>query len=134
MPNATKTDIRSGDTIRVYQKIKEGDKERLQAFEGIILARKPGNEPGATFTVRAVIENIGVERIFPLYSPVIEKIEIISRSKTKRAKLYYLRKKAAKEIRKKMKSMRVGPKIETSETEDKNIQKEAEEKGNEDKS
>jgi len=94
--------LKPGNKIKVWQKIKEKDKTRLQAFEGIILARKHGNEPGATITVRAIFDGIGVERIFPLYSPIIEKIEIISRSKTKRAKLYYLRKKAAKEIRKKI--------------------------------
>ncbi len=105
--------IQPGDTIKVWQKIKEGDssrkggaeadKTRLQAFEGIVIAKKHGSEPGATFTVRKMIGDIGVERIFPLYSPNIEKIEIISHSKTRRAKLYYIRTKAAKEIRKKMK-------------------------------
>lgn len=98
--------FKPGDKIKVWQKIKEKDKTRLQAFEGIVIARKHGNEPGATITVRDIFEGIGVERIFPLYSPVIEKIDIISRSKARRAKLYYLRKKAAKEIRKKMKSVR----------------------------
>ncbi len=72
-----KIDLRSGDTIRVWQKIKEKDKFRLQAFEGLVLARKHGREAGATFTVRKVIDGIGVERIFPLYSPVIDKIEIL---------------------------------------------------------
>jgi len=98
-----KLDLRPGDTVRVWQKIKEGDKTRSQAFEGLILARKHGTEPGATFTVRKVSEGIGVERIFPLYSPVIEKIEILRRGgKVRRAKLYYLRSKAAREARRKM--------------------------------
>ncbi len=97
-----KLDLRPGDTVRVSQKIKEGDKTRLQAFEGIVLARKHGTEPGATFTVRKVSEGVGVERIFPLYSPVIEKIEILKRSKVRRAKLYYIREKAAREVRRKM--------------------------------
>ncbi|MCH7883085.1 50S ribosomal protein L19 [Patescibacteria group bacterium] len=100
-----KLDIRPGDTIRVWQRIKEGDKSRLQAFEGLVIARKHGREPGATFTVRKVTKGIGVERIFPLYSPSIEKIELISRSKVRRAKLYYIREKAAREMRKKMKKL-----------------------------
>ena len=98
-------DFRSGDTIRVWSKIKEGkDKFRLQAFEGIVLARKHGAETGATFTVRRTASGIGVERIFPLYSPMIDKIELVKRSRSRRSKLYYVRDKAAKEIRKKMKS------------------------------
>ena len=98
-----KLDLRPGDTVRVWQKIKEGDKTRSQAFEGLVLARKHGTEPGATFTVRKVSEGIGVERIFPLYSPVIEKIEILRRGgKVRRAKLYYIREKAERETRRKM--------------------------------
>src|SRR3989338_6705843 len=100
-----KMDFGSGDTIRVWQRVKEGDKSRLQAFEGLVIARKHGHESGATFTVRKVSSGVGVERIFPLYSPNIEKIELVSRSKARRAKLYYIRKKAAKEIRKKMKQL-----------------------------
>jgi len=83
--------IRPGDTVRVHQKIKEGDKERIQTFEGIVLARKHGSEPRATITVRKVVSGVGVERIFPLHSPTIEKIEIIRKGKARRAKLYYLR-------------------------------------------
>ena len=82
--------LRSGDTVRVWQKIQEGDKTRLQAFEGLILARKHGDEPGATFTVRKVIDGVGVERIFPLYSPVIDEIEVVRRSKVRRSKLYFV--------------------------------------------
>ena len=103
-----KLNFRAGDTVRVMQKVKEGDKTRLQAFEGLVLARKHGMEPGATFTVRKIISGVGVERVFPLYSPEIDKIELKSRSKFKRAKLYYVRDRAAREIRKKMKSVRVG--------------------------
>ena len=91
MPNATKTDIRSGDTIRVYQKIKEGDKERLQAFEGLVLARKHGSEPGATITVRKEVARVGVERIFPIHSPLIDRMEVVRKGKARRAKLYYMR-------------------------------------------
>lgn len=97
-------DIRTGDVVRVHQKIKEGDKTRIQIFEGLVLARKHGTEAGATFTVRKVSGGVGVERIYPLHSPNIEKIEIVKRSaKIRRAKLYYIREKAAKEQRKKMK-------------------------------
>jgi len=85
-------DIRSGDTVKVYQKIKEGDKERTQIFEGLVIARKHGQEMGSTITVRKIISGVGVERIFPLHSPVIEKIEISKKGKVRRAKLYYLRK------------------------------------------
>ncbi len=84
--------VRPGDIIRVYQKIKEGDKEKTQVFEGQVLARKHGNEAGATITVRREISNIGVEKIFPIHSPIIEKIEVLKRGKARRAKLYYLRK------------------------------------------
>jgi len=83
--------IRSGDTVRFHQKIKEGDKERVQIFEGLVLARKHGKEAGATITVKKIISGIGVERIIPLHSPTLEKIEIIKSGKVRRAKLYYLR-------------------------------------------
>jgi len=106
-------DLQPGSIVKVWQKIKEGDKIRLQAFEGLIIAKKHGLEPGATFTVRKMIGDIGVERIFPLYSPNIEKIEIVSHSKVRRAKLYYIREKAAKTIRKKMKQIKVSVKTPT---------------------
>ena len=99
--------FRAGDTIRVWQKIKEKDKIRLQAFEGLVISRKHGTEPGATFSVRKVAEGVGVERIWPLWSPMIEKVEIIGKGKARRSKLYYVRDKAAKEVRKKMKSQTV---------------------------
>src|SRR5580704_8176872 len=97
-------DLHAGDTVRVWQKIKEKDKTRLQAFEGLVLARKHGSEAGATFTVRKVVD-VGVERVYPLYSPMIDKIDMIRRSKVRRAKLYYIRDKAAKEIRHNMRKM-----------------------------
>ena len=84
-------DIKPGDTVKVYQKIKEKDKERLQAFEGVVLARKHGRGISATITVRRIVSGVGVEKIFPIHSPIIEKIEILKRSKVRRAKLYYLR-------------------------------------------
>ncbi len=122
-------DLRPGDNVRVWQKIVEGDKTRLQSFEGLVLARKHGSEAGATFTVRKVLDNVGVEKIFPLYSPMIDKIEIIRRSKVRRSKLYYIREKATKEIRHNMRKLltrsadertdtkhSVEPKIETAPT------------------
>ncbi|MDO8436129.1 MAG: 50S ribosomal protein L19 [bacterium] len=83
--------IRPGDTVRVHQKIKEGDKERIQTFEGLVLAKKHGKGVSATISVRKVISGIGIERTFPIHSPLIEKIEITNRGKARRAKLYYLR-------------------------------------------
>ena len=96
-------DVRSGDTVKVYQKIKEKDKQRIQVFEGLVLARKHGKGINSTITVRKVISGIGVEKIFPVHSPVIEKIEIIRRGKTRRAKLYYLREAKGKKARLKRK-------------------------------
>lgn len=98
-------DLRPGDTVKVWQKIQEKGKTRLQAFEGLVLARKHGTEAGATFTVRKVIDSVGVEKIFPLYTPMIDKIELLRRSKVRRAKLYFVREKAAKEIRRQMRRM-----------------------------
>ena len=80
-------DVRAGDTIRVWQKIVEKGKTRLQAFEGLVIAVKHGKEAGATFTVRRVASGVGVEKIFPLYSPMIDSIETLKRSKVRRAKL-----------------------------------------------
>ncbi len=102
-------DIRSGDTIRVWQKIVEKGKTRLQAFEGLVIAVKHGKEAGATFTVRRVASGVGVEKIFPLYSPMIDSIETLKRSKVRRAKLYHIRDKAAKEIRRQMRNIRALP-------------------------
>jgi len=83
--------FRPGDTVKVHVKIKEGEKERIQVFQGVVIRRRRGNT-GATFTVRKVSYGIGVERIFPLHSPIIDKIEIITRGRVRRARLYYLRK------------------------------------------
>lgn len=94
--------IRSGDTVRVTQKIQEKGKVRLQVFEGLVLMVKHGNEAGGTFTVRKVASGVGVERTYPLYSPMIDKIEIVKRTKVRQAKLYYIREKATKEIRRAM--------------------------------
>lgn len=100
-------DFSSGDTVRVWVKIPEKGKFRLQAFEGLVLARKHGTEIGGTFTVRKVASGVGVERIFPLYSPMIDSIEVVKKSGARRSKLYYVREKAVRDIRKKMKSVRV---------------------------
>ena len=113
-----KLDLRSGDTVKVTQKIIEKDKKtgklktRLQVFEGLILSVKHGKEAGGTFTVRKVASGVGVERIFPIYSPNIEKVEVVRRSKVRRAKLYHIRDKAAKEIRRQMRNIRDLPEIE----------------------
>jgi len=107
--------IRSGDTVRVWQKIEElktgkgANKKavttkniRKQAFEGLVLAVKHGTEPGAMFTVRKVSSGVGVEKIFPLYSPMIESIEVLRRTRTRRAKLYFIREKATSEVKRAM--------------------------------
>jgi large subunit ribosomal protein L19 len=114
-----KLDFKAGDTVNVSSKILDekgpassrqggtsgASKYRFQAFEGIVLARKHGKEAGATFTVRKVASGVGVERIFPLYSPMISKIEITKRSRARRSKLYYIRTKAVKDVRSKMRSV-----------------------------
>jgi large subunit ribosomal protein L19 len=97
--------LRAGDTVRVHQKIQDKGKTRIQIFEGLVLARKHGDEPGATFTVRKVSSGIGVEKIYPLYSPLIDKLEIVRRAKVRRAKLYYIREKVAREVRRQMRRM-----------------------------
>jgi len=94
-------DFRPGDTVRVYFKIRDividekkktkEVKERVQPFEGVVIARKHGKGITATFTVRRIIDNVGVEKTFPLHSPLIEKIEVLKKGKVRRAKLYYLR-------------------------------------------
>lgn len=107
MEDRKNLDIKAGDTVRVHQKIEDKGKTRIQVFEGLVLSRKHGNEAGATFTVRKVVDGIGVEKIFPLYSPRIDKIEIMRRSTVRRAKLYYIREKVTREIRRQMRRMRL---------------------------
>lgn len=84
-----------GDTVRVHVKVKEGNRERIQVFEGIVLKRQNGGIR-ETFTVRRISYGVGVERTFPVHSPIIDKIEVVRRGKVRRAKLYYLRKKVGK--------------------------------------
>ena len=101
-------DFHAGDTVRVWSKIlDEKGKARLQAFEGIVLARKHGRETGATFTVRKVASGVGVERIYPIHSPSVEKIEVVRHGKVRRAKLYYLRTAKGKKSRLKKKDFSV---------------------------
>lgn len=95
--------IKSGATVRVWERIKEGEKERLSKFEGLVLARKHGSENGATFTVRATIAGVGVEKVYPIYSPRISKVDIVnSPRKIHRSKLYYIRNLSKKETRQKI--------------------------------
>jgi len=119
--------IKSGDTVKVWVKIKEKGKVRLQAFEGLVLATKHGTEPGATFTVRKVSQGVGVERIFPLFSPNIDKIEIVKRARVRRAKLYHIREKVAREIKRQMRRTKLMNLATLSDTEEQDrIVKEAE--------
>lgn len=115
-----KLGIRAGDTVRVTQNIVEMKKgrgtdkkekttknTRKQVFEGLVLSTKHGTESGATFTVRAVLSGVGVEKTFPLYTPAIDSIEIVKRSKVRRAKLYFIREKATKEVRRQLRNARM---------------------------
>ncbi|KKS25415.1 MAG: 50S ribosomal protein L19 [Candidatus Yanofskybacteria bacterium RIFCSPHIGHO2_01_FULL_41_27] len=97
--------LKPGWTVRIHQKIKDGEKTRTQAFEGLVIAKKHGQEAGGTVTVRKVSGGIGVEKIFPLYLPSIDKVEVVKRAKVRRAKLYYLKDKSSKEIRRKTKTL-----------------------------
>ena len=112
--------IRAGDTVRVVQNIielkkgKGNDKKektvknaRKQTFEGLVISTKHGTEAGGMFTVRATLSGVGVEKTFPLYSPVIDSIEIVKRSKVRRAKLYFIREKAAKAVRRQLRNARM---------------------------
>jgi len=92
-------DFKAGDTITVHYKIKEGNKERIQQFQGTVLQKRNPGTNGETFTVRKVSNGIGIERVFPLLSPNIEKIEVIRRGKVRRARLFYLRGRQGKAAR-----------------------------------
>lgn len=91
-------DFLPGDTVRVHVKIKEGDKERLQVFQGVVISKRKGGI-SATFTVRKVSYGVGVERVFPFHSPIIDRVEIVTRGRVRRAKIYYLRKLRGKAAR-----------------------------------
>ncbi|MCK9187100.1 MAG: 50S ribosomal protein L19 [Candidatus Colwellbacteria bacterium] len=107
-PSRSKLDeadkIKTGTKVKVYEKIKEGDKQRTGFFEGIVIARKHGSEKGATFTVRGKLGEHGLEKTYPIHSPLIEKVDIISKpkKKVKRSKLYYIRDLSAKRIKEKI--------------------------------
>jgi|SRR5512137_2891957 len=90
--------FKAGDTVKVHVKIVEGDKSRIQAFQGVVISRQNGGVR-ESFTVRKISNNIGVERVFPLHSPTLDKIEVITRGQVRRAKLYYLRKLRGKAAR-----------------------------------
>ena len=91
-------DFKAGDTIKVHARIKEGEKERVQVFQGFVIRKRKGST-GATFTVRKISYGVGVERIFPLHSPTIDKIEIVTRGSVRRGRLYYMRKLKGKAAR-----------------------------------
>jgi len=121
-------EIQPGDTVKVYQKIKDanpskkGAKERVQPFEGQVICRKHRNEIGATITVRRIASGIGIEKIFPIHSPTIKKIELLKKGKTRRAKLYYLREIKGKKAKIKTKRIiqqqdRMQPEVSEQETE-----------------
>lgn len=118
-----KLDLRAGDTVKVWQKIVEKGKTRLQAFEGLVLARKHGREAGATFTVRRVASGVGVEKIFPLYSPIIDKIDVLKRAEVRRAKLYHIREKAVKEVSRQMRKLRMTKEEELPVSEEASVEK-----------
>jgi large subunit ribosomal protein L19 len=90
--------FRPGDTVRVHVKIKEGEKERIQAFQGVVISKRKGTT-NATFTVRKVSYGVGVERIFPTHSPIIDKVEVVTPGRVRRSKIYYLRKLRGKAAR-----------------------------------
>lgn len=92
-------EIKPGQTVRVFQKVKEGNKERIQQFEGLVIAQKHGRGINGTFTVRKISDRIGVERTYPLHSPAIQKVQVVKTSKVRRAKLYYMRERFGKKAR-----------------------------------
>ena len=108
--------FRAGDTLRVSVRVREGDKERLQAFEGVCIARR-GSGVSASFTVRKISNGVGVERIFPVHSPMIAEINVVRRGRVRRAKLFYLRSLAGKATRIREKKVRVAvPETTTTES------------------
>lgn len=110
--------IRSGATVRVSLKIEEKGKIRLQVFEGLVLAVKGGKGNGSMFTVRKVASGVGVEKIFPLYSPSIDKIEIVKQAEVRRAKLYFVRDKVARDVKRKMRHTKSGATVPVQEGEE----------------
>lgn len=111
-------EVKPGDIVRVWTKVTEAGKERLTPFEGVVIARKHGAELGATITVRAEIGGYGVERIFPLYSPAVAKIERLKRTKVRRAKLYYLRGRTGRQARMRVREVLAQEEKQAKETKD----------------
>lgn len=109
--------LRAGATVRVHLKIEEKGKTRIQVFEGLVIAVKGGKGNGAMFTVRKTASGVGMEKIFPLYSPSIDKIEILRQAGTRRSKLYYIRKKVAREVSRKMRHTKTGVTVPVQEEE-----------------
>jgi len=110
-------EIQSGDTVKVYQKIKEKEKDRIQVFEGLVIAKKHGKGVSGTITIRKVISGVGVEKVFPIHAPMIDKIEIVKRGKVRRAKLYYLRTAKGKKAKLKRKDFKAAVVEEEPKTE-----------------
>ncbi|MDP3989050.1 MAG: 50S ribosomal protein L19 [bacterium] len=102
----TKLGIKAGDVVRVHLKIEEKGKIRLQVFEGLVIARKHGNEPGGTITVRKIASGVGVEKVLPLFSPAIDHIDIVRSSKARRSKIYFVRDKSTKALSRKFKQLK----------------------------
>lgn len=105
--------FQTGDTVKVHQRIKEGEKERVQLFEGLIIACKGGTGANATFTVRKISNGIGVERIYPIHSPNVVKVEIVKKGEVTRAKLYYVRERQSNTPRYRKFKMRANAKAQT---------------------
>lgn len=101
----TLDEVRVGDTVKIQQRVKEGAKEMNLLFEGLVIAKKHGNGPSGTITIRKVSDGIDVEKILPIHLPTVTKVDILKRSHVRRAKLYYIREKASREVRKKMKKI-----------------------------
>ncbi len=121
--------LKVGNTVKVHQKIKEGNKERVQTFEGLIIKLNSGHAADKTFTVRKIVSGVGVEKLFPLYSPLIE-IEVVKKAKVRRAKLYYMRDRSGKSARLKEtfvqnQEMEDGPEEKKEEVEEKEVVAEA---------
>jgi large subunit ribosomal protein L19 len=119
-------DHRAGDVVKIHRKIKEGEKERIQIFEGIIIAIKGKQSSSPMITVRKVSFGVGVELIVPIYSPAVEKIELVKRAKVRRAKLYYIREKSAKSLRLKYKDLSQFAKIEEKSEKESAVEKDKE--------
>ncbi len=124
-------ELKAGQIVRVHQRIKEGEKQRIQVFEGLVIKINSGYGPDKTFTVRKIVESIGVEKTFPLYSPIIEKIEIKKKSKIRRAKIYYMRDRRGKSAR--LKGQFVQEEAPVEEEVEKSIEELAEKKAKEEK-